>query len=344
MAGGFVKYFLIVLAFIFVSGFVVARERVLIVGSSTVFPFSATVAERFGQRTRFKTPIVEVNGTGGGMKLFCAGLGAEYPDIVNASRQIRESEWLQCQANGISVIEVKVGLDAVVIANSISGPEFELTFADIFQALARHVVIDGKLTANPYRTWRDVNPALPDIEIRVFGPPMTSGTRDSLSELIMESGSVIFPALRLLAKSDLGAFRKVAHGFREDGHFIEAGENDNLIVQKLIANPTSFGIFGFSFLNQNAGKVKGLRIEGARPDFDTISSGFYRVSRPVYIYIKKEHIGIISGLKEYIAEYTSERALGDEGYLADKGLISFPPDERERIARIAREMVVLSWP
>ncbi|MEO5342007.1 MAG: PstS family phosphate ABC transporter substrate-binding protein [Gammaproteobacteria bacterium SHHR-1] len=343
-----------------------ARDHIEIVGSSTVYPFATVVAEQFGKSTKFKTPKIESTGSGGGLKLFCKGVGVEYADITNASRRIKGSEVENCAKSGVKeIIEVKVGYDGIAMANSKKSPQFELTTKDIFLALAKLVPgPDGKLIENPYKTWKDVNPALPAMKIEVLGPPPTSGTRDAFVELAMEGGAKAFDDLKklrgskdeaeiksLMAKLGLpeSAFNKkgkkvfqaVAHGIREDGAFIEAGENDNLIVQKLESNPNALGVFGFSFLDQNADKVQGSKINGKAPTFDTISDGSYAVSRPLYVYVKKAHIGSIPGIAEFMAEFTSEKAWGDEGYLADKGMIPMPKAERAKFADAVKNQTPL---
>lgn len=311
------------------------RDYVYIVGSSTVYPFATVVAERFGRGSEFKTPKVESTGSGGGLKLFCDGVGVDYPDVANSSRAIKQSEIETCAANGVDeIIEVKIGYDGIVIANAIDSPAVSLSRRDIFLALAKQVPAgpEGKLIENNFQTWQEVSPELPDIEIEVLGPPPTSGTRDAFVELAMEGGCSTFPWISALKNSDSGKYRSICHTVREDGAFIEAGENDNLIVQKLEANPVAFGIFGFSFLDQNAEKVKGAAIDGTEPTFDAISDGGYPVSRPLYFYVKKAHVDVIPGLRGFLREFTSERAWGDEGYLSDRGLIPMPPEERSEIA------------
>ncbi len=322
-----------------------ARDYIYIVGSSTVYPFATVVAERFGRGTEFKTPKVESTGSGGGLKLFCDGIGVDFPDIANSSRAIKQSEIDACATNGISdVIEVKIGYDGIVIASANSSADMSFSRRDLFMALAKQVPggQEGQLVDNPNRTWADVNPDLPAIRIEVLGPPPTSGTRDAFVELAMEGGCKTVPWIKALKDSDSDRFKSVCHTIREDGVFVEAGENDNLIVQKLEANPSAFGIFGFSFLDQNAEKVKGAAIDGVVPTFETIADGDYPVARPLYFYAKKAHVGVIPGLREYLREFTSERAWGEEGYLSDRGLIPMPDDERRQIAKDVRELNALS--
>jgi phosphate transport system substrate-binding protein len=308
-----------------------ARDSISIVGSSTVYPFTTTVAEQFGRAGKFKTPKVESTGTGGGLKLFCNGVGPQFPDIANASRRIRPAELQTCAQNGVKdVVEVKVGYDGIVMAENKTGAALVVTRKDVYLALAK-IVPDpanpSTLVPNPYRTWKDVNKSLPATKIEVLGPPPTSGTRDSFAELYMEAGCRTFAWLDALRSQDEARFKRACDTMREDGAYIEAGENDNLIVQKLTANPTAVGIFGYSFLEENLDKLKGAVVDGVSPTFETVASGKYPASRPLFIYVKKAHIGVIPGINEFIAEYVSEKALGEEGYLAEKGLI--PPAKSE---------------
>lgn len=320
-----------------------ARDQIRIVGSSTVYPFTTAVAEAFG-KVAGKTPIVESTGTGGGFKLFCAGVGVEHPDFTNASRAIKKGEFEDCMKNGVTeVVEIKVGFDGLAFANSAAAPEVKLTKQQIFMALAKQVPDkDGKLVANPYTMWNEIDPSLPALKIEVLGPPPTSGTRDSFVELVMEPGAESFDSLKQLKKDDGKAFEAVWKSMREDGLFIEAGENDNLIVQKLTSNPNAFGIFGFANVAENTGKIRGLAVDGVAPNIDTIASGEYTVSRPLFVYAKKQHVGVIPGMAEFVAEYTSEKAVGEDGYLGDKGLIALPGAEGEKIRADANAMTVLT--
>ena len=319
-----------------------SRDSISIVGSSTVYPFATVVAERFGKSTKFKTPKIESTGSGGGMKLFCAGLGSEHPDITNASRRMKAKEFEMCKANGVTdIVEVLIGYDGIVLANSNKSKPMKLSRKEIFLALAKDVPNpDGTetLIANPYKTWKDVNPALPNVKIEVLGPPPSSGTRDAFVELAMEGGAKKFPWIKAMKKVNKKAYKALAHTVREDGHYIEAGENDNLIVQKLNANPNALGIFGFSFLDQNSDKVQGSIIEGNAPTFETIADKSYPVSRPLYFYVKKAHVGVIPGIKEYLAEFTSEKAWGEDGYLAEKGMIPMDTVKRRNIAASVKGM------
>ncbi len=322
-----------------------ARDYLFIVGSSTVYPFATVVAEQFGKTTKFKTPKIESTGTGGGLKLFCAGVGIEHPDIANASRRIKSSEVDMCAQNGVKeIVEVKIGYDGIALANSKKAKHFTLTRKELFLALAKNVPQTGgdKLIPNPYKTWEEINPDLPKAKIEVIGPPPTSGTRDAFVELVMDHGCKEFPAIKALEQSDPKAFKAACQTVREDGAYIEAGENDNLIVQKLEANPNALGIFGYSFLEQNTDKIQGSHIDGAQPTFENISSGKYPVSRPLYFYVKKAHVGVIPGIKEYIAEFTSDKAIGPDGYLSDKGLIAEPDAERKQVKAEADQLKPLS--
>jgi phosphate transport system substrate-binding protein len=344
-----------VLMFVFVAAILAAsigvanaqqRDVISIVGSSTVYPFATVVAERFGKAGSFKTPKIESTGTGGGFKLFCGGVGVQHPDMSNASRAIKASEFEACQKNGVKeIVEVKIGYDGIVVANSKKGPALKLTTKDIFLALAKEVP-DPKggegLVANPYKTWKEVNAALPDVKIEVLGPPPTSGTRDAFLELGMEPGAIKFESLKKLSKDDAKKFQKVFSSIREDGAYVEAGENDNLIVQKLGANPNALGIFGFSFLDQNNDKIQGSYVDGNPPTFENIASGKYTMSRPLFFYVKTAHVGVIPGIKEYLAEFTSEKAWGKDGYLSEKGLIPLPDGERKQVAENVKALKVLT--
>ncbi len=316
------------------SGVAAARDQIRIVGSSTVFPFSTTVAERFGQTAGFPAPVVESTGTGGGMKLFCEGVGENTPDITNASRRIKDSELEACKTAGVTPVEVKIGFDGIVLASAKSGPDLALTREQIFKALAKNLPdASGALQPNPNVNWSDIDPALPSEKIEVLGPPPTSGTRDAFVELVM---------LAACDEAVKAADEKACAEIREDGGYVEAGENDNLIVQKLEANPAAVGIFGFSFLDQNADKLKGASVDGVAPTFEAIASGDYPVSRSLFFYIKKEHVGTIPGIQEFAAEFTSDEAWGDEGYLAEKGLIPLPAEERATYKAAAEGMQPMS--
>jgi phosphate transport system substrate-binding protein len=343
-----VVMFAVIAAMLAANGPVQAQQRdaISIVGSSTVYPFATVVAEKFGKAGAFKTPKVESTGTGGGFKLFCGGVGVQHPDISNASRAIKAAEFETCGKAGVTeIVEVKIGYDGIVIADSKKGPGIKLTTKDIFLALAKEVP-DPKggdaLVPNPYKSWKDVNPALPAAKIEVLGPPPTSGTRDAFLELAMEPGALQFDGLKKLQKEDAKKFQKVFASIREDGAYIDAGENDNLIVQKLVANPSAVGIFGYSYLEQNTDKIQGAFVNGSQPTFENIASGKYPLSRPLFFYVKKAHVGVIPGIREYLAEFTSEKAWGKDGYLSEKGLIPLPDAERKQVAEAVKALKPLA--
>jgi len=323
----------------------VARDSIEVVGSSTVYPFSTVVAERYGRASGNPTPKIESTGSGGGMKLFCSGVGTNYPDITNSSRRMKASEFQKCQANGVKeIIEVQIGYDGIVIANSVESATMQLSRKDIFLALAAKVpgATAGELIDNPYKTWKDVNSALPDVAIEVLGPPPTSGTRDAFAELGMEGCCKKIDWIAALKASNKNAYKTICHTIREDGAYIEAGENDNLIVQKLEANPDALGVFGFSFLDQNADKVQGSIIESVEPTFDSIADKSYPISRPLYFYVKKAHVGVVPGIKGFLNEFTSEKAWGEEGYLSEKGMIPLPTKMRREMAENTRNLVAMT--
>ncbi len=313
-----------------------SADPIRIVGSSTVFPFSTSVAEQFGAKTEFPTPVVEQTGTGGGMQEFCRGVGAGTPDITNASRRMKASEWRLCRDNGVTdIVEVKIGFDGIVVANTKEVPNFNLTLRQIFEAAAAQLPTsdeDCDLIDNPNRTWSDIDGSLPAFAIEIFGPPPTSGTRDAFVELAMEGGAREIACLAALHDADADGFSAVAHRVREDGAWIDSGENDNSIVQTLVKTPTAVGVFGYSFLEQNRDRIKGANVDSAEPAFDVIASGVYPISRSLYFYMKKQHFGVVPGLEDFAAEFTSEDAWGPFGYLAEKGLISLPDAERDEVA------------
>ncbi len=322
-----------------------ARDYISVVGSSTVYPFSTVVAEQFGKSGKFKTPKVESTGTGGGFKLFCGGVGVEHPDISNASRAIKSSEKEDCAKNGVKdIVEVKVGFDGIVLANSKAAKPLELELKQLYLALAKNIPdpkSGDKLVPNPYKMWSDIDPSLPKQKIEVLGPPPTSGTRDAFVELGMEGGCKGFPMLKEMKDKDEKAYKAACHTVREDGAFIEAGENDNLIVQKLGANKDAYGIFGYSFLEENLATVKPAIINGSRPTYESIAGGDYPLSRPLFFYVKKAHVGVIPGIPEFLAEFTSDKAFGPEGYLADRGLIALPDDQRKQVTENTKKLATL---
>jgi phosphate transport system substrate-binding protein len=309
---------------------VFARNYIQIVGSSTVYPFTTVIAEDFKNSTKFKTPIIEATGTGGGIKLFCLGIGEKYPDFVNASRKIEKSEIADCHKNQINnIIEIKIGYDGLILANSNQSPPLHLTKKQIFLALAAKIPDHGQLIKNPYMKWSDIDKALPATEIMVYGPPPTSGTRDAFVELIMEKACREFK--EFTSNPDKKASKQACRSIRMDDKFIEAGENDNLIVQKLKANPEALGIFGFSFLEQNSHLVRGAYINDIKPSFENIFSGKYEVSRPLFIYFKKEHLNMAPGMREFISKIIDPNLIGEEGYLIKKGLIPMRPAELKKV-------------
>ncbi|MEJ2066009.1 MAG: substrate-binding domain-containing protein [Reinekea sp.] len=320
-----------------------ARDQISIVGSSTVYPFATVVAERFGRASGNPTPTIESTGSGGGLKLFCDGIGENTPDITNSSSYIKKSQYNACAKKGIEIHEVKVGYDGIALANSKRGPKFDVSQKDLFLALAAKVPgeKDGELIDNPYQTWKDVNSKLPAEKIRVLGPPPTSGTRAAFGELVMEKGCSKFGWIKALKKSDKSKFAEVCTTMREDGAFVEAGENDNLIVQKLVKEPTSFGIFGYSYLDQNSDKLQGAAFEGVDISFDSISDGSYPVSRPLHFFIKKQHIGVIPGIMDYVNTFLSDAAQGEDGYLAEKGLIPLGESELNAMRKSVNAQTVL---
>jgi phosphate transport system substrate-binding protein len=320
---------------------VLARDQVRITGSSTVFPFATTVAEKMGAMGKFKTPIVESTGTGGGIKQFCAGLGMDFPDIAMASRAIKKGEIEDCQKNGVKgIVEVKVGYDGIVIANSKSAPAAAFTRREVYLALAQTVPVDGNFVANPYQKWSDIDAKFPKGAIEVMGPPPTSGTRDALVELVMVAGCNTFPEIAK-QKDDKEAHDKLCKQVRGPRAYIDSGENDNLIVKKLATTPDAFGIFGYSFLDQNADSVQAATIEGVAPTFENIASGKYSVSRPLFVYVKKAHVGVVAGIKEFMVEFLSDKASGNEGYLVQKGLIPMPDAEHKTMMENAAKLPVM---
>jgi phosphate transport system substrate-binding protein len=322
-----------------------ARTRIEIVGSSTVFPFASIVAEQFSALTEFETPKVEANGTGGGIAIFCQDSSILSPEIANASRRIKKSEFETCEKAGVNgIIELKIGYDGIVIASAKTGQTLNFSRKQIFLALAKQLPIDGKLVANPYRYWNEIDPSLPHILIDVMGPPPTSGTRDAFVELVMEKGAAEIPYFEDIHKSDKDRFKELATSIREDGVWKDMGENDNLIVQALVRNPDQFGVFGYAFFEENADRIKVANIDRIAPTVENISSGQYSASRSLYIYAKQQHIGMIPGLQEYLLEFVSKRAAGINGYLGERGMIPLPETERAHSARIAQNLIIMSRP
>ncbi|NVJ69288.1 MAG: substrate-binding domain-containing protein [Alphaproteobacteria bacterium] len=332
-----------------------SRDQIRIVGSSTVFPFATAVAEEFGRTTDFKTPIVESTGSGGGLKLFCSGIGTNHPDITNASRRIKKTEVELCAKNGVTdIVEVKIGFDGIVLAAAKDAAPMELSLRDLYLALAAKIPApgteggEGNMIDNPNKTWNQVNANLPNKPIVVLGPPPTSGTRDAFNELAIEGGCKTFSGMKAIKKSNKSAYKALCRGIREDGAYTEAGENDNLIVQKLQTNSEAVGIFGFSFLDQNGDVIQAFPVskkEGAAsqaPTFEAIADGSYPISRSLYFYVKKAHVDVVPGIREYLAEFTSDKAAGDFGYLADRGLIPLPDEDRAKYEEDARNLTNLT--
>ncbi len=308
-------------------------DQLQIVGSSTVFPFAQVVIEEFANRTDFSAPVIESTGSGGGLQIFCEGVGEQFVDITNASRAIKQSEFEQCQSNGVeSITEVQIGNDGLTVAMSREGADLDLTKAQLFQALAAEVPVDGEIVDNPYTNWSEIDSSLPDEEITVYGPPPTSGTRDAFVELVMEAGCEEFDAISSLEE---GRMEEVCQRMRTDGPFVEAGENDNLIVQRLQQDPAALGIFGYSFLYENQDTVKAVAIEGVQPTAETIADGSYKVSRPLFFYIKNAHRQAIPGMNEYVELFMSDAMIGPDGMLVDLGLIPMPEDRRAEVREAA---------
>jgi phosphate transport system substrate-binding protein len=318
------------------------RDQIRIVGSSTVFPYTQAVSEQFANVTGKSAPVVESTGTGGGMKIFCGGVGPDHPDITGASRAMKASEHEACLKAGVTdITEVQIGFDGLSFAHSQSGPEIAVSKAQLFQALASEVEVDGKVVANPHKKWSEIDSSLPDVEITVFGPPPTSGTRDAWVELVMEEGCAEFEAIKALEGDRK---KEVCQRMRQDGPFIEAGENDNLIVQRLEADSNAFGIFGYSFLYENQDKLKGVAVDGVKPSVETVADGSYPISRPLFFYIKNAHRGVIPGLNEFVEEYVSEPAMGDGGYLSERGLIPLSAERRAEVQKRTLEGTNMQQP
>ncbi len=307
------------------------KQDIRVVGSSTVYPFSTKVAQEFKNKTG-KNVIVESTGSGGGHKLFCEGTGSTTPDMTNSSRRQKKSEFDKCGGNGVSdIIEVKIGYDGIVLANTIDAPQMNLTLKQVYQAFAKQVPVsdtDCTLQDNPYKTWADIDASLPNTKIEAYGPPPTSGTRDAFVEIAMEGGAKKYACLAELRGKDKGAFKVVSHTLREDGHWNDAGENDNAIVQTLGNTPSAIGIFGYSFLDQNADSVKGANVDGIEPTFENIAAGDYGIARSLFFYIKKANVAANPGIQEFALEFTADEAWGPGGYLEEIGLVPLPDAER----------------
>ena len=317
----------------------VARDYVSIAGSSTVLPFATIVAERLGRNFNQKTPVVESGGSSVGKKGVCDGIGTEFIDIGNASSRMKVAELEYCEKNGVKITEVKVGYDGIVVANSKNGPQLKISLSDLGKALTAEVAIDGKMVPNPYKKWSEINPALPDNEIRVYGPPTTSGTRASYAEIVNEKAYCGKDADAKAALKAAGKKSKVCRAMRTDGAYVEAGEQDNLIVQKLQEDPNAYGIFGFSYLDQNSDTLQGAELSGVVPTFDAIAAGKYKASRALFFYVKHQHIGVVPGIEKYMTEWTKH--WGEDGILADAGMIPMPAAERDEMAARMKDLPVL---
>ena len=317
-----------------------SRDQIRIVGSSTVFPFSTVVAENFGKLGKFKTPVVESVGTGGGFKAFCVGVGPQYPDISNASRPIKDSERETCAKNGVTgITEFTIGYDGITVSVNAKTKPFPLTTKELWLALAAEVPVGGKLVANPYTKWSDVDKSLPATDIEVYGPAKVHGTRDAFNELVMDDGCKAFPEIAALQAE---AKTKACQTIREDGAWVDVSEDYALVVGKLASSPDAVGVFGFSFVDQNKDKVHPLTVNGVEASFQNIASKKYPLSRPLFFYVKKSHVGAIPGIKEYITEFTSEKAWGKNGYLAEKGLIVSPDAQRKAEAAKGKALTNLT--
>jgi phosphate transport system substrate-binding protein len=319
-----------------------ARDHIKIVGSSTVYPYAQAVSEEFA-RTGNKAPVLESTGSGGGMKLFCQGIGEAHPDITNASRAMKKSEWELCNKNGVKdITEVLIGYDGLSVALSRKGADMDLTKEQLYLALAKEIPMDGKLVANPNKKWSDIDKSLPNVEIIAYGPPPTSGTRDAFVELAMHKGCESLPFFKAKKKElDKKAYKSLINSacgaMRQDGPFIEAGENDNLIVQRLDADSNAVGIFGYSFLFENQDKLKAVKIKGVEPSMETIGDGSYGISRPLFFYIKNAHRKVIPGMNEYIKAFVSDDAMGPGGYLSERGLVTLPDDKLKAVQKAATD-------
>jgi len=322
-----------------------ARDYVWVAGSSTVFPFTTRVAENFSKKTGKKSPKVESLGTGGGFKMFCGGNGEGFPDVANASRPMKKSEFEACKAKGVKdIVELKIGFDGIVIAMDKKAPDYNFKLEDLYQGVAQNAQRNGQFVANPFKTWRDVNPSLPSNRILVYGPPPTSGTRDAWVELAIEGGAKRIPSAKALHDSDEKAFKSKVDPMRTDGGWIDAGENDNAIVGTITKTPGALGVFGYSFLEENANRIKGASVNGVKPTAVTISNGTYPVSRSLYIYVKKANVGVTPGLKDFIKEYVSDAATGRGGYLAGRGLILLPPVQHQAAKTAAEKLPAMAPP
>lgn len=322
---------------------VLASDQIRVTGSGTVYPFTTTVAEAFGKMSGKKTPVVEATGSGPGIKLFCSGAGGDTPDFADASRAMKKSELETCNKNGVKeVVQLTIGYDGIALANAKGGPDMAVTKQQLFLALAKQIPDkEGKLIDNPNKLWSDIDPSLPKTNIVVMSHPATSGTRDTITELVMAEGAESIDSLKKMKESDAKAFDVIAKSMRTDGAFVEAGENDNAIVQKLESDKNSFALFGFSNVALNGSKIKAAKIEGVVPSMETVASGAYKVSRPLFVYVKKDHVSTTPDMVAFISEYVSQKAMGADGYLVDKGLIPLPADQFKKQLEVAKNLTAL---
>ena len=318
-----------------------SRDQIKIVGSSTVYPYATVVAEKFGKSGKFKTPVIESTGTGGGMKLFCAGVGANHPDITNASRAIKPKEKTLCEKNGVTdIIEIVVGNDGISFAHSVNSPDANFTKEQLWRALAAKVDVDGKLVENPYKKWSDIDSSLPNKKIEILVAPPTSGTRDAWNSLVMAKGCT--KTAKSIYEADGKKAKKECVKIREDGYAVEAGENDTLIVQKLSSNPDAYGFFGYSYLVANKDKIKASAVNGVKPSLQGIQDYSYPIARPLFFYVKKAHVGVIPGIEEFLKEFTSKKAMSNRGYLAQIGLVPLASDKYQSTRTAALELITIN--
>ena len=318
-----------------------SRDQIKIVGSSTVYPYATVVAEKFGKGGKFKTPVIESTGTGGGMKLFCAGVGANQPDITNASRAIKPKEKTLCEKNGVTdIIEIVVGNDGISFAHSVNSPDADFTKEQLWRALAAKVDVDGKLVENPYKKWSDIDSSLPNKKIEILVAPPTSGTRDAWNSLVMAKGCT--KTAKSIYEADGKKAKKECVKIREDGYAVEAGENDTLIVQKLTSNPDAYGFFGYSYLVANKDKIKASAVNGVKPSLQGIQDYSYPIARPLFFYVKKAHVGVIPGIEEFLKEFTSKKAMSNRGYLAQIGLVPLASDKYQSTRTAALELITIN--
>ena len=318
-----------------------SRDQIKIVGSSTVYPYATVVAEKFGKGGKFKTPVIESTGTGGGMKLFCAGVGANHPDITNASRAIKPKEKSLCEKNGVTdIIEIVVGNDGISFAHSVNSPDADFTKEQLWRALAAKVDVDGKLVENPYKKWSNIDSSLPNKKIEILVAPPTSGTRDAWNSLVMAKGCT--KTAKSIYEADGKKAKKECVKIREDGYAVEAGENDTLIVQKLTSNPDAYGFFGYSYLVANKDKIKASAVNGVKPSLQGIQDYSYPIARPLFFYVKKAHVGVIPGIEEFLKEFTSKKAMSNRGYLAQIGLVPLASDKYQSTRTAALELITIN--